>query len=273
MDIAVVGGTGLLGRRVVDRLRSGGHTVRVLSRDAPVHRIDLTTGAGLARALEGAAVVVDASNRTGTSAATRGTLVEGTARLLEAEAEVAAGVAHHVCVSIVNCDEVPLGYYRVKADQERLVERGRTPWTIVRATQFHEFVAATFLAPLKRLGVHAVPGMLLQPVGTSDAAGAVARVAAAAPSRGLVEITGPRVYELGELARLWRESNGSRALPLPVRVPGALGRALRAGALTAPGGEGQDTSGVLRGTTTFEEWLRLRRHAPHAGRRVPTETR
>ncbi|MCK1798458.1 NAD(P)H-binding protein [Streptomyces sp. XM4193] len=270
MDIAVVGGTGLLGRRVVAGLRSGGHAVRVLSRTGPEHRVDLTTGAGLARALDGAAVVVDASNRTGTSAAARSTLVGGTARLLEAEA--AAGVAHHVCVSIVNCDEVPLGYYRAKADQERLVERGRTPWTIVRATQFHEFVAASFLAPLKRLGVHAVPGALLQPVDTSEAADAVVRVATAEPTCGLVEITGPRAHELGELARLWRESNGSRALPLPVRVPGALGRALRAGALTVPGGEDRGTSGVLRGTTTFEEWLRSRRSAPNAEHRAPTET-
>ncbi|HMD92426.1 MAG TPA: NAD(P)H-binding protein [Trebonia sp.] len=140
MRIAIVGGTGMLGRRVGDELLARGHEVRVLSRGAPEYRVDLTTGAGLDKALDGCEVVIDASNNSSRSAAT--TLVDGTLRLLAAGQE--AGVAHHVVTSIVGCELVPMGYFRVKAEQEDLVARGTVPWTIVRATQFHEYVAAMF---------------------------------------------------------------------------------------------------------------------------------
>jgi nucleoside-diphosphate-sugar epimerase len=108
MRIAIVGGTGTLGGHVATELSSRGHEVRVLSRSAPEYRVDLLTGAGLETALEGCDVVVDASNNAGRKAAA--VLVEGTRRLLAAEQ--AAGVSHHVCVSIVGCDQVPMGYYR-----------------------------------------------------------------------------------------------------------------------------------------------------------------
>ncbi len=130
MRIAIAGGTGTLGRRVVAALRGRGHQVRVLSRSSAEYPVDLTTGDGLAAALDGCDVVVDAVNSTKAAAAT---LVEGSRRLLAAGH--AAGLGHHVCVSIVGCDRVPLDYFRVKAEQERVVAAGPVPWTVVRITQ------------------------------------------------------------------------------------------------------------------------------------------
>ncbi|MEU2632071.1 NAD(P)H-binding protein, partial [Kitasatospora sp. NPDC007106] len=118
MRIAIVGGTGTLGSHVTEELRARGHEVRVLSRRSPEHPVDLTTGAGLAAALAGCEVVVDAANSRSAKGAER-TLVDGTRHLLAAER--AAGVGHHVCVSIVGCDRVPVGYYAVKTAQERAV--------------------------------------------------------------------------------------------------------------------------------------------------------
>jgi uncharacterized protein YbjT (DUF2867 family) len=148
MRIAVAGGTGTLGSRVAAELRSRGHEVRVLSRSAPDYPVDLLTGAGLGPALEGCDAVVDASNNAGRQAAA--VLVGGTRRLLDAEQ--AARVRHHVCVSIVGCDQLPVGYYAVKTDQEHLVEQGPVPWTIVRATQFHEYVSNVFGAAARWRG-------------------------------------------------------------------------------------------------------------------------
>jgi uncharacterized protein YbjT (DUF2867 family) len=138
MKIAIVGGTGTLGRQVAEELRARGHEIRVLSRNAPQYRVDLATGDGLDEALDGCEVVVNASNNNSKDAAA--TLVAGTRRLLAAGQ--AAGVTHHVCVSIVGCELVPMGYFKVKAAQEDVVSRAGVPWTIVRATQFHEYVAA-----------------------------------------------------------------------------------------------------------------------------------
>jgi uncharacterized protein YbjT (DUF2867 family) len=119
MNIAIAGGTGTLGRQVAEELRARGHEARVLSRSAPEYRVDLTTGAGLDKALDGCEVVIDASNNSSSSAAA--TLVEGTRRLLAAGRD--AGIAHHVCMSVVGCELVPMGYFQAKAQQEDLVAR------------------------------------------------------------------------------------------------------------------------------------------------------
>ncbi|MGD0557793.1 MAG: NAD(P)H-binding protein [Streptosporangiaceae bacterium] len=121
MRIAIAGGTGTLGRHVVDELRERGHDVRALSRRSLDFPVDLTTGAGLAEALEGCEVVVDAANAS-SGKRSSATLVAGSRRLLAAEQK--AGVKHHVCVSIVGCDKVPMGYYAVKVQQERVVAGG-----------------------------------------------------------------------------------------------------------------------------------------------------
>ncbi|HEU4658965.1 MAG TPA: NAD(P)H-binding protein, partial [Capillimicrobium sp.] len=137
MRVAIVGGTGTIGRELARELAQRGHEVRALSRHAPEHRVDLTTGEGLDAALAGCEVVVDASNQP-PSGKGPSVLVEGSRRLLAAEA--VAGVGHHVCVSIVGCDAVPLAYYRLKTEQERVVQDGPVPFTIVRVTQFHELI-------------------------------------------------------------------------------------------------------------------------------------
>jgi uncharacterized protein YbjT (DUF2867 family) len=249
LRIAVAGGTGTLGRRVTEELRSRGHDVRVLSRRSPDYPVDLTTGDGLATALAGCNVVVDVSNDASKHAAR--TLVDGSRRLLAAGQ--AAGVRHHVGVSIVGCDRVPLGYFRAKLEQERVVERGPVPWSLVRATQFHELVAAT-LAPAARWRVLPVPRAALQPVACAEVARAVADVAAGAARLGRLEVAGPEVADTRDFARRWRSVTGRRALLIPVPLPGRLGRALRAGALTA---ERPDVTG----TQSFTAWLEARREA------------
>ncbi|WP_461030921.1 SDR family oxidoreductase, partial [Streptomyces sparsus] len=173
MRIAITGGTGTLGRRVSAQLGARGHEVRVLSRHSPEYRVDLRTGVGLEEALRDVDVVVDASNAASTKGAAA-TLVEGSRRLLAAGSS--AGVRHHVCVSIVGCERVPSGYYRAKVAQERLVEQGPLPWTLVRATQFHELLAAA-LAAAARSRVLPVPRARLQTVSADEVAVAVADAA------------------------------------------------------------------------------------------------
>ena len=243
MRIAIAGGTGTLGSHLTGELLSRGHEVRVLSRSAPEYRVDLRTGAGLGPALEGCDVVVDASNNASRKAAQ--VLAGGTRRLLDAER--AAGVGHHVCVSIVGCDQVPMGYYRVKTDQENLVAQGPVPWTIVRATQFHELVAKAF-ETAARWRVLPAPRALLQPIAAAEVAGYVAGLAEQPPRRERAVVAGPEVSELRTLARTWRSATGRGLALLPVYVPGQVGRALRAGTLTA----GQAES---RGRVSFSAWL------------------
>jgi len=244
MTIAIVGGTGTLGQHVAAELEARGHKVRALSRHALEYRVDLATGAGLGPALAGCDVVVDASNSSARKPA--GILVDGARRLLEAEA--AAGVKHHVCVSIVGCGEVPMGYYRAKTDQERVVSQGAVPWSIVRSTQFHELVG-TILTAAGRWRVLPMPRGVLQPVACADAARVIADVAEGVPLKRSITVAGPEVGEVRDLARTWREVTGHRALLVTMPVPGTVGRALRSGALTAPQPD-------VRGITGFADWLR-----------------
>lgn len=243
MRVAIIGGTGTLGRHVAGQLRSHGHEVRILGRSVPEHRVDLTTGAGLDAALKDCDVVVDASNNSSRRAAE--VLVGGSRRLLAAEE--AAGVGHHVAVSIVGCEQVPFSYFRVKTEQERVVEQGPVPWSIVRATQFHELAAAT-LEALGRWRLLPLPRARLQTVAAAEVAAVVADVAAGPPRRGRVEVAGPEVADARELARSWLSVTGRRAVLLPLPLPGKFGRALRSGALTAGRPD-------IRGTVSFARWL------------------
>jgi uncharacterized protein YbjT (DUF2867 family) len=245
MKIAIAGGTGTLGRPVAQELRARGHEVRVLSRHSEEYRVDLTTGEGLEAAVRGCEVVIDASNNASSAKKAARTLVEGSRRLLAAEE--AAGVGHHVCVSIVGCDRMPLGYYRVNVEQERVVEQGRVPWTIVRATQFHDFAASGFAAAA-RLRVIPVPKGSMQPVAVAEVASAVADTAERPPRRGHIDVAGPRADEVRDLARAWRASTGKKALLLPIPLPGGFGRALRSGEMTSKHPD-------VRGTVSFDDWL------------------
>jgi uncharacterized protein YbjT (DUF2867 family) len=252
MRIAIIGGTGTLGRQVTTQLRDRGHEVRVLSRSAPGHRVDLRTGAGLEEGLRDCQAVVDASNDSSRNAAQL--LVGGTRRLLAAEQ--AAGVTHHVGVSIVGCELVPMRYFRAKAVQEQVLEHGPVPWTIVRATQFHELAAAT-LASAGRWRLVPVPLVLLQTVAAAEVAAVVAGAAAGSPRRGRVVVAGPQVATAWAVARTWRRVTRSPAVLVPVWLPGRIGRMLRGGALTASNPD-------VRGTITFAAWLEAMRHRQEA---------
>lgn len=252
MLIAVTGGTGTLGAPLVAELARRGHTVRALSRTAPRalpdrvthHAVDLETGDGLADALAGADVVVDASNGMPNGGADA-VLVEGARRLLAAERE--AGVRHHVGVSIVGIDDVPLGYYRTKLAQEAEIEAGGVPWSILRATQFHDLLAMVFGATGR---YRVLPGFRarLQPVDVREVAVALADVAEGEPTHRREDMAGPEVVELRDLARAWKAGTGRRAMVLRGPLPGGLGKALRRGRLTDPHAE-------RHGTTTFAGWL------------------
>ena len=150
----------------------------------------------------------------------------------------------------MGCDRVPLRYFRVKTAQERAVESGPVPWTIVRATQFHELIS-TSLDAASRWGVMPIPKGTLQTVAVQDAARAIANVAENAALRRRVSVVGPERNELRDLAKRWRASAGRRVLFLPMPLPGAIGQALRGGALTA---ESPD----VRGRTSFKAWLEAR---------------
>ncbi len=174
------------------------------------------------------------------------TLVEGSRWLLDAEKS--AGVSHHVCVSIVGCDRLPAGYFRVKADQEAVVEKGPVPWTVVRATQFHDLITAGFEAGA-RWRLLPVPRARLQTVAVADAARAVADVAEGGPRHRHVEVVGPEAVDARTLARQWSSLTGKRPLLLPLPLSGKLGRALRSGVATSQNPD-------VRGVVTFAARLR-----------------
>jgi uncharacterized protein YbjT (DUF2867 family) len=229
LQVAVTGGTGTLGREVVRELAARGHSVRALARRAAVHPVDLTTGEGLAAALEGVEVVIDAANAGPARKRAEAVLVGGTRRLLAAEAQ--AGVRHHVGVSIVGIDRVPYSYYEVKLAQEAVVRAGSVPWTIVRATEFHALLDWWFSATA-RFGLLPGAGFPLQPVDPRQVAVVLADTAEAEPSYATTQFAGPEIRTVRELAGEWRKATGRRAAIVPVPLAGATARALRAGGLT-----------------------------------------
>jgi uncharacterized protein YbjT (DUF2867 family) len=250
MNVAVVGGTGVLGKPLVAELATRGNEVRVLSRTPPSklpegashHRVDLTKGEGLAEALSDVEVVVDASNSSPRDAGP--VLVDGTGRLLAAGAQ--AGVRHHVGISIVGCDRVPTSYYEVKVEQEEAIAANEVPWSLLRATQFHSLLAWAF-SQAGKARLMPTGSARLQPIEPSVVAAQLAAVAHAEPAGRLEDIAGPEVRTLTELARAWRRADGRAMLPLPIPMVGKVGRPLREGALCNPD--------AAAGGATFEQWL------------------
>lgn len=247
--VAVVGGTGTVGSLVVAALLARGATVRVLSRnaaDVPAgtehRRVDLISGEGLAEALAGADAVVDAANSNRRS---KVTLVEGTGRLLEAGA--AAGVGHHLTISVVGIDRVPSSYYRDKLAQERAVEAGPVPWSILRATQFHQLLDTVF-GYAARVGLRPTGAGTVQPIDPRVVAERLAGAALAPPAGRLPDVAGPKVETISDLGRAWASARGRRRLPLRIPSLGKAGKALVAGGLCAPD--------AAAGGESFEEWLR-----------------
>ncbi len=221
MKIVIIGGTGLIGTKVGGILQAAGHQVVAA---APSTGVDTITGAGLAEVLDGADVVVDVSNSPSFENDAVLKFFETSTRNLLA-AEAAAGVGHHVALSIVGADRIPdSGYKRAKVAQEHLIEAGPVPYTIVRATQFIEFVGAIAGGATQGDEVH-LPPALMQPIASDDVAAAVADAAAAEPVGGTFDIAGPERYGQDEFVRrfLAVEQDGRRVVTDPqARYFGAL---------------------------------------------------
>ncbi|MFI7385829.1 SDR family oxidoreductase [Streptomyces sp. NPDC049813] len=238
--ILVTGGTGTLGRLVAERLRDGGHEVRVLSRHAEPYAVDLREGGpALARAVEGVEVVVHC-------ASTPGGGDERAARQLIGAAR-AAGVGHLVYISIVGVDRVPLGYYRAKHAVERLVEESGLGWTVLRATQFHELVHSVLRGFAKSPVMLLPAGVGDQPVEVAEVADRLAGLALGAPAGRVADMGGPEVRTFPDLARAYLRATGRRRAVLSVPLAGRTYRAFRAGGHLAP------EQAVGKGT--FEEYL------------------
>jgi uncharacterized protein YbjT (DUF2867 family) len=186
MKIVVIGGTGLIGSKAVAILRQRGHEVVAASPQSGVNTI---TGEGLKQALAGAQVVIDLANSPSFDDKAVLEFFETSERNL-LPAEASAGVRHHVALSIVAIDRTDNGYFRAKAAQEKLIEASGVPYTIVRATQFMEFLGGIADSSADGKTVR-LPPVLFQPVAADDVAAIVAEVALAAPRNGIVEIAGP----------------------------------------------------------------------------------
>ena len=244
MKIVVIGGNGLIGSRVTALLKEHGHEAIAASRSTGVNTL---TGEGLAEALNGASVVVDVSNSPSfEDAAVLEFFQTSTSNLLAAEA--AAGVGHHVALSVVGIERLPEnGYFRAKVAQEALIKASQIPYSIIRATQFFEFVKR--IADEATQGdVVRLPPVLIQPVAADEVAAAVADVAVGAPLNGVVEVAGPDQLRFDALIQ---RGLGARNDPRKVVAdPHAryFGTELSERSLVAG-------SGARLGKIHFEDWL------------------
>jgi uncharacterized protein YbjT (DUF2867 family) len=197
MKIVVIGGSGLIGSKLVTKLREHGHLAVAAS---PSSGVNTVTGEGLQEVLEGAAVVVDVTNAPSwEDAAVLKFFETSTRNLLAGEAE--AGVGHHVALSVVGTDRLlESGYFRAKIAQENLIKGASVPYSILRATQFFEFVKpiADFSTDGNKVRL---PNALIQPIAADDVATAIGRIAVGSPVNGIVEVGGPEKFRLDELIR------------------------------------------------------------------------
>jgi uncharacterized protein YbjT (DUF2867 family) len=243
MRIAVAGGTGTVGRPLVEALGAAGHEPIVLARSTGV---DLVTGEGLDGTLSDVAAVVDVTSVAGASAEKSVAFFGAVTRTLLA-AEKAAGVPHHVALSIVGAARIGLSYYAGKKAQEELVMAAPNGWTLVRATQFHEFVRSVY--EIGKVGpLLFAPSMILQPIAAAEVGAALAEIATGAP-RGLdADLAGPRKERMVTMIGRYARSLGQKRPVIQIPVPGAWGRAMRDGSLLP-------ADGARLGTQTFDEWL------------------
>ena len=232
-QILVTGGTGVLDRRVVERLGSEGVGARIYSRSGRpgTMRGDLLTGEGLEPAVEGVDTIIHCASSPFRRA--RGVDVEGTGRLLEVAAE--AGVSHLAYISIVGIDRATsYPYYKIKLETERVVESSPVPYTILRATQFYDLVLMA-LRFLDRLPVMVIPrGFLGQPIDAGEVADRLVELALSEPAGRVPDIGGPEVGTLASAVRDYLRVKGSRRRIFEIPVPGKTARAFREGALVCP---------------------------------------
>ena len=244
MKIVVIGGTGLIGSKLVEKLRRDGHEPLAASPDSGVNSL---TGEGLAEAFEGAQVVVDVANAPAWDDAAVLDFFQTAARNVLA-AETAAGVGHHVTLSVVGADRLPdSGYLRAKVAQEELVKAGPVPYTIVRATQFFEFIGRIADSGADGDVVRLSPA-LIQPEAADDVASTLADVAVGAPLNDTVELAGPEAFRLDELARRFLKARDDRREVTADVHARYFGAELDDRSLT-PGDDARIAP------TSFEDWL------------------
>jgi uncharacterized protein YbjT (DUF2867 family) len=243
MRIAVAGGTGQVGRPLVEALEVAGHEPVVLSRS---NGVDLVTGEGLGDALSGTDAVIDVTNRETLEREKAVGFFEAVTRHL-LEAEGAAGVGHHVVLSIVGIDRIEgNAHYAGKRRQEELVEAAPVPSTIVRATQFHEF-AGMVVSWTAQDGQAKIPPLLIQPVAIDDVVHLLIEVATGPPGRCRLELAGPRTEDLVDMARRTLEARGESLELIPTwRGPV---NTEQAGEVLLPGEDARI------GSITFDQWL------------------
>ncbi|WP_150462081.1 SDR family oxidoreductase [Nesterenkonia ebinurensis] len=243
MKIAVAGGTGTLGAHIVRSAEGREHEVTVLTRSQGT---DVRSGSGLEDALAGHDSVIDALNYSTLSAKKSIAFFEQTSKnLLNAAAK--ARVGHAVMVSIVGIDRNPNNYFAGKLIQEQIYQQSEAPHTILRATQFHEF-AGQMLAQAKVGPLRIAPRAKIQPVAAEEAALRLIELAEGPPSGQVSDLAGPRPEELSELVRAYAEHTGVHGPLVPMSLPGAQMKGMRAG-LNLP------ETGATLGTMTFAQWL------------------
>ena len=248
MKIVVVGGTGLIGTKLVNKLRKSGHEVVAAS---PSSGINAVTGEGLAEALAGARVVVDVSNSPSWEDQAVLTFFETSSRNLLA-AEVTAGVGHHVALSVVGTDRLlTYGFFRAKMAQEKLIRASKVPFTIVRATQFFEFLGGIAQSATDGQTVRLPPAMF-QPMAAEDVATAMADFTVAAPVNGMVEIAGPERQSMAELVQRFLSAKEDPRKVVADAKARYFGLELNDRSLTPD-------EGARLGATRLEDWLRQSR--------------
>ena len=244
LKIVVIGGSGLIGKKVVKNLRAQGHEVLAAS---PSSGVNAVTGEGLVAALTGAQVVIDVANSPSFEDKPVMEFFEKSGRNLLA-AEVIAGVKHHVALSVVGTDHLQAsGYFRAKLVQENMIKASPVPYTIVRATQFFEFVGAIAQGATVGETVR-VPSAMMQPIVSDDVAAALAEVAVAGPLNGTVEVAGPDPMRQDDLVRQYLVATGDNREVITDADARYFGIVLDDQSLT-PGDK------PLLGTTRFADWL------------------
>jgi uncharacterized protein YbjT (DUF2867 family) len=245
MKIVVIGGSGLIGTKLVDIFQRNGHEVVAAS---PKSGVNTITREGLAAALSGAQVVVDVANSPSFEDKAVLEFFETSGRNLLA-AEAAAGVRHHVALSVVGADRLPdSGYLRAKVAQENLIKASKIPYTIVRATQFFEFVSA--IAQSGTVGeTVCLPTALVQPISSDDIAAAVADYALGAPVNGTVEVAGPEALPMSDLVTRYLNATGDARQVIPDIRARYFGAELNERSLIPA-----DTNARI-GAMRFDDWL------------------
>ncbi|MBX3090884.1 MAG: NmrA family NAD(P)-binding protein [Cryobacterium sp.] len=237
--VLVTGATGTLGTPTARTVKDAGYRVRALSRKSGdgLTTGDLLTGEGIPEAIEDVDTVVH--------------LATGSRDVEQAKAAIDAcrdaGIAHFVLISIVGIESIPLGYYKGKVEIEKYLEKSRVPFSIVRATQFHQFVDGIFSAQ-RFLPLIVAPKFSFQPISTDDVATRLVELVGSAPAGRVADIGGPESLTATELAQKWKNSNGSRRAIWTANMPGKIVKGYAAGHNLVPGRP--------YGTSTFDEFLR-----------------